>query len=254
VSATDYFISSPSAQSPRAVESATIYAGDNLLSAPTHLGSRRIALSLIGDERIQLGRMRPLSSWETESITLPPEHGKVIAYLVQPASTTDATLAVSPDFSLEEPATPDPATPFREHAALASHALGLGKSQVARILGVSRVTLYDWLSGKREPKEGDNPERLRALGGLAAEVCTATQRPIYHRFVEHPLPGQAASILDLLMQPEWDLPRIRNLLHEARRLTTERDQHIAANSPPAKMSDSKRHGIFIDNMIAFGLS
>lgn len=251
MSATDYFISSPSAQPLRAVQSATMYAGDNL--APTHLGNRRVALSFIEKIELEFRRMRPLRSWEIESITLPPKHGKIIAYLFQPWST-EASLEASPDLSLEEPATPDPATPFRQHAALASHALGLGKSQVARILGVSRVTLYDWLSGKREPKEGDNSERLRALGALAAEVCTATQRPIYHRFVEHPLPGQPASILDLLMQPEWDLARIRKLLHEARRLTTERDQHIATNSPPAKTSESERYDIYIDNMIAFGMS
>lgn len=215
-------------------------------------------IAAIDDENCRDAERRTGESrqaWETESIALPPENGKVIAYLVQPATATAATMAASPDHGAqEETATPDPATPFREHAALASHALGLGKSQVARILGVSRVTLYDWLKGKREPKEGDNPERLRVLGTLAAEVCTTDQRPIYHRFVEHSLPGQSASILDLLMQPEWDLPRIRTLLHEARRLTIERDQRIAANSPPAKMSDSDRQGIYIDNLIAFGLS
>ena len=126
----------------------------------------------------------------------------------------------------------DPNTiPFSEHASLVSTALGLGKSDVARILGISRPTLYSWIKSTSEPRENDHPERLRQLGELTRAICQETSRPLYHRYVEAPLPNQTDSIFTLLQAEQWDLSKIRSLLAEARRLTLERDQRLGHDIP-----------------------
>ncbi|MEQ1622587.1 MAG: hypothetical protein ABL919_14360 [Methylococcales bacterium] len=142
--------------------------------------------------------------------------------------------------------------PFSEHASLVSSALGLGKSDIARILGISRPTLYSWIKGTSEPRENDHPDRLRTLGELTSEVCKESSRPLYHRFVEEPLPNQTTSIFNLLQTEQWDLAQLRQLLAEARRLTYERDQRLGHNIP-INVSQAKQENNLIDNSIALSL-
>lgn len=142
--------------------------------------------------------------------------------------------------------------PFSEYASLVSSALGLGKSDVARILGVSRPTLYSWIKGTSEPKENDHPERLRALGELTNAICKDTARPLYHRFVEEPLPNQTISIFKLLQAEQWDAEQLGQLLAEARRLTTERDQRLG-HAIPINISQPKQETNLLDNSIALNL-
>lgn len=142
--------------------------------------------------------------------------------------------------------------PYSEHASLVSTVLGLGKSDIARILGVSRPTLYSWIKGSSEPKENNHPERLRTLGELTLACCTETKRPLYHRFVEEPLPGETDSILNLLLAEQWDLDRLQQLLTEARRLTAERDQRLG-HAIPVKTSRSRQESNLLDNSIASNL-
>lgn len=142
--------------------------------------------------------------------------------------------------------------PYSEHASLVSTALGLGKSDIARILGVSRPTLYSWIKGSSEPKENNHPERLRTLGELTLVCCTETKRPLYHRFVEESLPGETDSILNLLLAEQWDLDRLQQLLMDARRLTAERDQRLG-HAIPIKTSRSRQESNLLDNSIASNL-
>jgi len=144
------------------------------------------------------------------------------------------------------------AIPFSEHASLVSTALGLGKSDIARILGISRPTLYSWIKGTSEPRENDHPERLRLLGELTRDICQVTTRPLYHRYIEAPLPNQINSIFTLLQAEQWDLPQIRSLLTEARRLTLERDQRLG-HDIPVNVSKAKQETNLLDNSIALNL-
>jgi hypothetical protein len=142
-----------------------------------------------------------------------------------------------------------PSVPYREHAALLTTCLGLGKSDISRILGVSRPTLYSWISGDSEPQERDHPELLRRLGEMVADCCRTTRRPLYHRFVEEPLPKQDQSIHGLLLQKPWDEERLRRLLSIARQMTTERDQrlgHLARSST----SRQQREANLLDSLVA----
>lgn len=142
--------------------------------------------------------------------------------------------------------------PFSEHASLVSSALGLGKSDIARILGISRPTLYSWIKGSSEPRESDHPERLRKLGDLTAEICKESKRPLYHRFVEELLPNQTVSIFTLLLAEDWDTTELRKLLAEARRLTSDRDQRLG-HSTPINVNKSKQESNLLDNSIALNL-
>ena len=158
----------------------------------------------------------------------------------------------SPRLIEEHKSTDFNAIPFSEHASLVSTALGLGKSDVARIFGISRPTLYSWIKGTSEPRENDHPERLSLLGELTREVCKETSRPLYHRYVEAPLPNQTDSIFTLLQAEQWDLPQIRSLLTEARRLTLERDQRLG-HDIPVNASKAKQETNLLDNSIALNL-
>lgn len=142
--------------------------------------------------------------------------------------------------------------PFSEHASLVSSALGLGKSDIARILSISRPTLYSWIKGTSEPRESDHPERLRTLGELAREICMESRRPLYHRFVEEPLPNQTTSIFNLLLAEQWDSTQLRQLLAEARRLTSERDQRLG-HDIPINVNQAKKETNLLDNSIALNL-
>lgn len=150
---------------------------------------------------------------------------------------------------------PDPpaasvAIPLREHIARISTDLGLGKSDIARIFDISRPTLYSWIKGETEPKEGRQAERVRQLGELVAAASQPNQAPLYDRFVEHALPGETASILEHLRQAEWDLPTIERLLVDARRLTDERGRRLLAQSGP--ISKQRGDGTLGDNLIDLG--
>jgi DNA-binding transcriptional regulator YiaG len=154
---------------------------------------------------------------------------------------------------IEEKNTTDSTTiPYSAYASLVSSALGLGKSDIARILGVSRPTLYSWIKGNSEPRESNHPERLRTLGELVREICGETERPLYHRFVEEPLPGETNSILSLLLAKKWGSERLQQLLAEALRLTTERDQ-LLGHAIPVKTSRSRQESNLLDNSIASNL-
>jgi len=141
--------------------------------------------------------------------------------------------------------------PLREHASLASTVLGLGKSQIARILGVSRMTLYDWIKGEIEP-QGRNAVRLASLGRLTTEISRDTERPLYHRFVETPLEGEPSSILELLLQDEWDEQQLLALLQRARDLTAERDRRIGASARAPQPPRTQQEAILTDNLTALG--
>ncbi len=156
-----------------------------------------------------------------------------------------------PKFVQEEASNNSVATPFSEHASLVSAALGLGKSDIARILGISRPTLYSWIKGASEPRDSDHPERLRRLGELTAEICKESKRPLYHRFVEEPLPNQPISIFNLLLAEDWDIAELRKLLAEARRLTSERDQRLGHT--PISVNKAKQESNLLDNSIALNL-
>jgi len=157
-----------------------------------------------------------------------------------------------PSLTLSQPDAPvaSVAVPLREHIARISTDLGLGKSDIARIFDISRPTLYSWIKGETEPKEGRQAERVRQLGELVAAASRPNQAPLYDRFVEHALPGETVSILEHLRQAEWDLPALQRLLVDTRRLTDERGRRLLAQSGTS--AKPRGDGTLADNLIDLG--
>jgi len=166
--------------------------------------------------------------------------------------TANRIVIAQPSLTLSQPDAPvaSVAVPLREHIARISTDLGLGKSDIARIFDISRPTLYSWIKGETEPKEGRQAERVRQLGELVAAACPANRAPLYDRFVEHALPGETASLLEHLRQAEWDQPALQRLLVDARRLTEERARRLLAQSGTS--AKPRGDGTLADNLIDLG--
>lgn len=93
--------------------------------------------------------------------------------------------------------------------------LGLTKTQLKDICGVSRQTLYDWLEGKFEP-DTDNAARIQKIHRAALVVPQRARRPLSSAVVTQPILGRE-TLLDLLRKPRLDL----DVLHEAIALLAE---------------------------------
>ena len=76
-------------------------------------------------------------------------------------------------------------------------ALSLNKSELARILRVTRPTVYDWLDGG-EP----NADNLARIGTNCCALCpqarVSSRNPLFPRFVRSPLDPGGRTLLDLL--------------------------------------------------------
>ena len=95
-------------------------------------------------------------------------------------------------------------------------ALSLNKSQLARILSVTRPTLYEWYQGK-EPNAA-NSERIRTLLRVLTHVDVSGARPLNARFVRRPMDIDGLSLLELLCGDRLDDERVVRALDRARNL------------------------------------
>lgn len=100
-------------------------------------------------------------------------------------------------------------------------ALSINKSELARILGVSRPTVYDWLDGG-EPN-ADNRSRIRMLLGLLSESQVSSNNPLFPRFVRSRLEPGNQILLKLLSEDTIDEATAKNLIQKAKALGDEID-------------------------------
>jgi hypothetical protein len=139
-----------------------------------------------------------------------------------------------------------------EYASLVSISLGLSKSDIARIFGITRPTLYSWIKGENDPKCNEHLKRLHTLGDLTSKMCKKTKRPLFHGFVEKPMLNQEKSILELLLEKDWDIGLLKSLLNEARCLTEERDEKFDALKL-GKLTKYQQDSNLLDNSISLGI-
>ena len=95
-------------------------------------------------------------------------------------------------------------------------ALSVNKSELARILRVSRPTVYDWLDDGR-PNPG-NASRIRTLRRLLRESRVTPADPLFPRFVRSALEPGGRALLDVLAEETIDEAAVRRALGRAKAL------------------------------------
>ena len=95
-------------------------------------------------------------------------------------------------------------------------ALSVNKSELARILRVSRPTVYDWLDGG-EPN-ADNRSRIRTLLRLLSESLVSANNPLFPRFVRSALEPADRSLLELLGEEAIDEVTAKNAIRRVKAL------------------------------------
>ena len=105
---------------------------------------------------------------------------------------------------------------FAERIQELQAALSLNKSQIARVLRVTRPTLYDWLQ-EREPNAA-NAERLRTLLRMLARAGVSGANPLNARFVRRSVGFQSPSLVDLLCEERIDEARVAHVIAHAQAL------------------------------------
>ena len=95
-------------------------------------------------------------------------------------------------------------------------ALSLNKSQLARIMRVTRPTIYEWYEGK-DPN-AVNCERIRTLLRVLKRSVVSGAMPLNARFVRQPMGSAEPSLLDLLSEHRLDQERVERALKRARDL------------------------------------
>ena len=95
-------------------------------------------------------------------------------------------------------------------------ALSVNKSELARILRVSRPTVYDWLDGG-EPN-ADNRFRIRTLLRLVSESRVSAGNPVLPRFVRSALEPGDRSLLELLGEEAIDEVTAKDVIRRVKAL------------------------------------
>lgn len=98
-----------------------------------------------------------------------------------------------------------------------SKTFSLSKVELAKVLGVSRQTIYDWLDGR--PMSHENEDRVLRLAQLAWDFGGKDGQTLLRRLVAEPLRSGEPSILMLLLAHPWNETRLRRALGEARART-----------------------------------
>jgi len=102
---------------------------------------------------------------------------------------------------------------------------GFSKSDLARILEVTRPTLYAWLDKKIEPTP-ENAQRLSLLVEIARSIDPDPQRPLFHGYVERPLPGHEQSLIQQLMDTKMEKSSLKAAIEHIYHLTQERTRRL----------------------------
>ena len=149
--------------------------------------------------------------------------GLLDAYGICLGGMTDSTSVAPPHVPLGERrrALPDLArlSP-RDLIKYISKSLSFGKSDIARVLHVSRQAVYDWIGGTAPSPE--NERRLLQIARIASEFVSSTGVPIMRRFVIELSANWSRALSDMLEEDPWDEDRLQSALAEARARTTER--------------------------------
>ena len=109
--------------------------------------------------------------------------------------------------------------------------LALGKTDLARSLGVTRQTIYDWLKDAHAPDEA-RMSRLGMLYGIASEL----EQPLSRAVVRSVAVG-GVTLLQALSQDDLDIGVVREVL----RVLSDEAANKAARSPNRSRKEREEH-------------
>lgn len=139
-----------------------------------------------------------------------------VAFLVFPRITSspriDCRAVVRFDIPSQYIATLSVADQVRELQTV----LSLNKSELARILRVSRPTVYDWLDDGQP--NADNVSRIQTLLRLLRESRVSPANPLFPRFVRSPLESGGRPLLEALGEETIDEANLRSAIRRAKAL------------------------------------
>jgi len=144
----------------------------------------------------------------------------------------------------------EPSVPSQVRMILDS--FGLSKSDLAKILGITRPALYAWLDGKSEPNIV-NIKRLHAIYDIIKSWPDAQKQPLFHAYIERPIGGNSHSLIELLSAPSIDAEEVRSIIRTIQLMTAERAVRIGKNQAkiePATDSKGEQGQILEDNLMA----
>ena len=178
-------------------------------------------------------RMRPPSSWGGGSVArgTPGWYGDAsggfllrsldewnprLAYQVFPRITSSSRIDRCDVDRFVLQTQPMSTLPIARQVRELQAALSVNKSELARILRVSRPTVYDWLDGG-EPN-ADNRLRIRTLLRLVSGSRVSADDPLFPRFVRSGLESGERSLLELLGEEAIDEVTAKNVIRRAKAL------------------------------------
>jgi transcriptional regulator with XRE-family HTH domain len=132
--------------------------------------------------------------------------------------------------------------------------LGLSKSDLAKILGVTRPTLYAWLDGRIEPKS-ENASRLAAIASIVNEDAGLKDQPLFHAYIERRISGYSLSLLEALSEPSLDTSLIKGMIAKIRMMTSDRNNRIGkgrVDDSFAAPTGANEERILEENLMAIG--
>ena len=129
---------------------------------------------------------------------------------------------------------------------------GLSKSDLSKILGITRPALYAWLDEQSEPNV-ENIRRLHAIYEIIREWPEAEQQPLFHAYIERPVAGFSHSLIETLSSTNIDVEEVRAMIRVIRGMTADRNTRIGKNRPRVEIAAYYKHEqrqILEDNLLA----
>jgi hypothetical protein len=101
---------------------------------------------------------------------------------------------------------------------------GFSKTELSKILHVSRPAVYAWLDGT-EPEKG-NREKITKIAQIAFDIDMYPGYPLFHEFVNKPVLNHEKSLIDILSGNKKITVSFSELVRDIYRLTKERRERL----------------------------
>lgn len=120
---------------------------------------------------------------------------------------------------------------------------GFTKTELSKIMHVSRPSVYAWIEGT-EP-EREKQEKIKRIAQTAFDIDTNPDYPLFHEFVNKPVLNYKKSLIDILSSKKKIAGSFPELVRNIYHLTKERRKRLQS---PAKSGHTDNNSILDYNM------